>query len=40
VLHDDHASGYHYTNECGNICYLAGDGTHGIEFRLFKRRDN
>lgn len=41
VLHDDHASGYHYTNECGKVCYLTGDDdAHGVEFRLFKRRDN
>lgn len=41
VLHDDSPSGYHFSNECGSLCYLAADGAdsdHGIEFRLFRRR--
>ena len=40
VLHDDHQGGYHFTNECGNICYLTGDDQHGVEFRLFRRKEN
>lgn len=40
VLHDDHSSGYHFTNECGNICYLTDDEQHGVEFRLFRRRES
>lgn len=39
VLHEDQQSGYHFTNECGNICYLADDEQHGVEFRLFRRRE-
>ena len=39
VLHDDHDGGYHFTNECGNLCYLTGDDQHGVEFRLFRRKD-
>ena len=30
-----------FSNECGNLCYLAADGAdpeHGVEFRLFRRR--
>ncbi len=44
VLHDDHPSGTHFSSECGNLCYLAADGVadaeHGIEFRIFKRRES
>jgi hypothetical protein len=42
ILHDDHHLGYHFSNECGAICYLAeGDAdVDGVEFRLFKRRDS
>jgi len=39
VLHDDHHGGYHFSNECGNVCYLTDDGAHGVEFRLFRRRE-
>jgi hypothetical protein len=40
VLHDDQRSGYHFSTECGNVCYLTKDGEEqGVEFRLFKRRD-
>ena len=40
VLHDDHQGGYHFTNECGNICYLTDSGEQGVEFRLFRRRES
>ncbi|MGE3959962.1 MAG: hypothetical protein AB7H96_24855 [Vicinamibacterales bacterium] len=39
VLHEDHHGGYHFSNECGNVCYLTDTGEQGVEFRLFKRRD-
>ncbi|MBS1818215.1 MAG: hypothetical protein JSU08_09820 [Acidobacteria bacterium] len=40
VLHDDHrGGGYHYSNECGNLCELAGAPEQGVEFRLFRRRE-
>ena len=38
VLHDDHRAGYHFSNECGNICYLADNEEQSVEFRLFRRR--
>ena len=42
VLHEDYPAGHHFSNECGNLCYLAADGATnpdpGTEFRLFKRR--
>jgi hypothetical protein len=42
VLHEDQPSGYHFSNQCGNLCALAvdkdADPEHGTEFRLFKRR--
>jgi hypothetical protein len=38
VLHDDQLFGYHYSSECGNICYLAREVEDGTEFRLFLRR--
>ena len=40
VLHQDHQFGYHYSEECGNICYLAREVEDGNEFRLFKKRDH
>lgn len=40
VLHDDHHGGYHFSNECGSVCYLTETGEQGVEFRLFKRRDH
>jgi len=40
VLHDDHQGGYHFTNECGNVCYLTDNGEQGVEFRLFRRRES
>ena len=39
VLHDDSRLGYHSTSECGAICCLTDEDTHGIEFRLFRRRE-
>ena len=39
ILHDDHPSGYHVTDACGQTCRLMADGDQGIEFRLFKRRE-
>jgi hypothetical protein len=40
VLHTDNHYGYHFSNECGSVCYLTPDaGQQGVEFRLFKRRD-
>ncbi|MEQ1729056.1 MAG: hypothetical protein ABL982_11820 [Vicinamibacterales bacterium] len=41
VLHDEPQGSYHFSNECGGLCYLtdAGDGEQGVEFRLFKRRN-
>jgi hypothetical protein len=38
VLHDEQQFGYHYSSQCGNICYLAREAEDGAEFRLFKRR--
>lgn len=31
--------GYHYSEHCGAICYLAREVDHGAEFRLFRRRE-
>jgi hypothetical protein len=39
VLHDERQFGYHYSSECGNICYLAREAEDGTEFRLFRRRE-
>lgn len=39
VLHQDHQFGYHYSEECANICYLAQEAELGAEFRLFRRRE-
>jgi hypothetical protein len=40
VLHQDEQFGYHYSSRCSDICYLAREAEAGIEFRLFRRRDN
>jgi hypothetical protein len=40
VLHDDEHFGYHYTNNCADICYLARGVEEGVEFRLFRRRES
>jgi hypothetical protein len=40
VLHDDERVGYHFSHECGNICYLTGEGDQAVEFRLFRRRES
>jgi hypothetical protein len=40
VLHQDEQFGYHSSNRCSDICYLAREAEDGIEFRLFRRRDN
>ena len=39
VLNDERQFGYHYSSECGNICYLAREAEDGAEFRLFRRRE-
>jgi len=39
VLHDNEPFGHHFSNNCGNLCYLTADLDEGIEFRLFRRRD-
>ena len=39
VLQDHRQFGYHYSGECGNICYLAREVEDGAEFRLFRRRE-
>ena len=38
VLNDEQQFGYHYSSECGHICYLAREAEDGAEFRLFRRR--
>jgi hypothetical protein len=40
VVHDERQFGYHYSSECGNICYLAREAEDGTEFRLFRRRED
>jgi hypothetical protein len=30
--------GYHYSPQCGDICYLAQQAERGDSFRLFRRR--
>ena len=30
--------GYHYSPQCGDICYLADQVAHGARFRLFRER--
>ena len=40
VLHEDDQFGYHYSNRCSDICYLAREAEQGVEFRLFRRRDH
>jgi hypothetical protein len=40
VLHDDERFGYHYSNNCADICYLAQEVDDGVEFRLFRRREH
>jgi hypothetical protein len=32
--------GYHFSTQCGEICYLADQAERGGEFRVFKRRDS
>ena len=39
VLHDNEPFGHHFSNHCGKLCYLTDDLEDGIEFRLFRRRD-
>lgn len=31
--------GFHFSVQCGDICYLAEQVQRGAEFRLFRRRD-
>jgi hypothetical protein len=40
VLHDDKRAGYHFSNECGNVCCLVDNEEQSVEFRLFRRRGN
>ena len=40
VLHDDQPYGHHFSNHCGNLCYLTADLNDGVEFRLFRRCEN
>jgi len=40
VLHGDEQFGYHYSNRCSDICYLAREVEDGTEFRLFRRREH
>jgi hypothetical protein len=40
VLHDDERVGYHFSHECGNVCYLTNDNDRAVEFRLFRRRES
>jgi hypothetical protein len=30
--------GYHYSPRCADICYLADQVEHGVQFRLFRQR--
>ena len=39
VLHDDQPFGHHFSNSCGNLCYLTEGLDEGVEFRLFRRRE-
>lgn len=39
VVHDNEPFGHHFSNHCGQLCYLTADLEEGIEFRLFRRRD-
>ena len=32
--------GYHFSVQCGDICYLAAEVENGAQFRLFKKRPN
>ena len=40
VLHDDQPVRHHFSNSCGNLCYLIGDLDEDVEFRLFRRRES
>jgi hypothetical protein len=31
--------GYHFSVQCGDICYLANQMEQGTEFKLFRKRD-
>jgi hypothetical protein len=39
VVHENEPFGHHFSNHCGQLCYLTADLEEGIEFRLFRRRD-
>jgi len=39
VVHENEPFGHHFSNHCGQLCYLTADLTEGIEFRLFRRRE-
>ena len=30
--------GFHFSVQCSDICYLADQAQHGVQFRLFRRR--
>ena len=40
VVHDDQPFGHHTSNRCGSPCCIAAGSTDGLEFRLFRRRDD
>jgi hypothetical protein len=31
--------GYHFSTQCGDICYIADQSQRGAQFRIFRRRD-
>jgi hypothetical protein len=38
VTHREPELGYHFSIQCGEICYLAEQTELGAQFRIFKRR--
>jgi hypothetical protein len=38
VTHKEEELGYHYSDKCADICYLADQVDRGAEFRLLRRR--
>ncbi len=38
VTHREPEFGYHFSIQCGEICYLAEQTELGAQFRIFKRR--
>jgi hypothetical protein len=39
VRHEDEPFGHHFSNSCGQLCYLTADLEDGVEFRLFRRHE-